>query len=278
MADVKNGIKEYPLSRDLSDFNRLNLQHYLWKDIFGYALHPKVPRDQKSLKVADVGTGTGIWLLDMASQLDDDSAEFVGIDTDVTQVGPAEWLPQNLSIRQWSVFTDVPEDLVGKFDIVNIRLFCWVIETNPAAILQKLTKLLKPGGYLQWCELDMESMRIETISPDVPTNSLETLWAQAIPNDSLMVPTWVKELPRMFEDEGLVGVTADWQIGKRHTCLSIHWCNLPTLKMVADKLRPVNPEKASEIDELVDMAFLQSRKGAMFQYKRVVVIGQKPEK
>ena len=43
------------LSMDL----RLNLQHHLWKDIFGYSLSPKIPRDKKFLKVADVGTGTG---------------------------------------------------------------------------------------------------------------------------------------------------------------------------------------------------------------------------
>lgn len=137
---------------------RLNLQHYILKDMFGYSLHPKIPRNQKSLKIADVGTGTGyinlhhknaesaltfsrIWLLDILPQLDP-STELVGIDVDITQVGPREWLPENLTVRKWNVFTDVPDDLVGAFDIVNLRHFAFVIEDDATPTLQKLKKLL----------------------------------------------------------------------------------------------------------------------------------------
>ena len=40
---------------------RLNLQHYLWTQMFGYLLHPSIDIDksQENLKVADIGTGTG---------------------------------------------------------------------------------------------------------------------------------------------------------------------------------------------------------------------------
>lgn len=33
--------------------------HTLWTKIFGYAIHPKIPKDKADLRVADVGTGTG---------------------------------------------------------------------------------------------------------------------------------------------------------------------------------------------------------------------------
>jgi hypothetical protein len=76
MAQVKDVLETYPLSRDFLDFNRhvnppgacldsrlyerrLNLQHYLWKDIFGYNIHPKILQHRGLLKVADVGAGTG---------------------------------------------------------------------------------------------------------------------------------------------------------------------------------------------------------------------------
>ena len=40
--------------------DRLNLQHYLWKDQTGYLLHPSIPLSGiENLKIADVGTGTG---------------------------------------------------------------------------------------------------------------------------------------------------------------------------------------------------------------------------
>ncbi|KAI1409705.1 S-adenosyl-L-methionine-dependent methyltransferase [Hypoxylon sp. FL1857] len=275
MAEVKDVIEEYPLSRDFVDFNRLNLQHYLWKDVFGYILHPRIPRDGKAFRVADVGTGTGIWLLDLASELDA-SAELLGLDTDITQVGPSEWLPANLSLREWDIRTDVPDDLVAKFDIVHVRLFCWVIDGDPGPVLKNLVTLLKPGGYLQWGDIDIQSMRIETASPDVPTDKLVSLWNETVPKDTKLFPSWPKDLARLFENYGLQGVEADWQVGKRHTRLAIHWCSLLVHAMVGAKLRSVNPQKASEIDTLVQAASDQSRKGAMFSYSRVTVIGQKP--
>ena len=39
---------------------RLNIQHYMWKAVCGFNIHPSIPvtRDHR-LKIADVGTGTG---------------------------------------------------------------------------------------------------------------------------------------------------------------------------------------------------------------------------
>ncbi|TGJ84697.1 hypothetical protein E0Z10_g4082 [Xylaria hypoxylon] len=143
VTEVRDGVGAYPLSRDFFDFNRLNLQHHLWKDIFGYSLHPKIPRDSKFLKVADVATGTGSWLLDLHSQLASSTeTELVGLDVDIAQAGPKEWLPPNLSLRKWSVFDDVPDDLAGTFDIVNVRLIAFVIEDDPTPVLRNLTRLL----------------------------------------------------------------------------------------------------------------------------------------
>lgn len=276
MAQVEDiVVGDYPLARDLVDFNRLNLQHYLYKDIFGYLIHPKIPRSQKSLKIADVATGTGVWLLDVSSQLDA-SAELVGFDTDITQVGPREWLPDNMSLREWDVFTEPPDELVGTFHIVNLRLFCYVLEDDPTFVLRNVAKLLKPGGYLQWCEVDVSSMRIHTSSPDVPTVNLRALWDETIPKGTRMMPGWAKDLPRVFRDEGFVGVEADWRQGKNHTGIAMHFCNLPVHEMVVAKLRPGNPQKASEIHEVFQKAFAESRRGATYLLDRVVVIGQKP--
>ena len=49
-------------SRDCKEVNnpRLNLQHYLWKDVVGFNIHPDIPvHDRKGFSVADVGAGTG---------------------------------------------------------------------------------------------------------------------------------------------------------------------------------------------------------------------------
>lgn len=86
---------------------------------------------------------TSIWLLDIHSQLPSSTTtELVGFDTDATQVGHKAWLPENLSVRQWSVFDEVPKDLEGTFDIVNVRLIVFVIEEDPVPVLRNLLKLL----------------------------------------------------------------------------------------------------------------------------------------
>lgn len=121
----------------------------------------------------------------------------------------------------------------------------------------------------------MESWHVKTVSPDVPTDNLTALWRQSVPEGSRLLPTWVKGLPQTFEEEGLLDVEADWQAGKPHTTLAMHWCNLHLYQMIAIKVRPTNPEKASQIEGLLERALLESRKGAMFAFNRVNVIGRK---
>lgn len=91
-------------------------------------------------KVID-NTFYSIWLLDLSTSLDS-STEFLGLDTDITQAGPREFLPHNVSMRKWDAFTDVPDDLVGQFDIVNLRLFGFVIQGDPKPVLRNLIRLL----------------------------------------------------------------------------------------------------------------------------------------
>lgn len=90
-----------------------------------------------------------------------------------------------------------------------------------------------------------------------------------------MLPSWIKSLSRTFEIEGLIDVEADWQEGKPHTTLAMHWCNLNLYQMIAHKLRRSNPEKANEIEGLLGRGLAQSRQGATYVFKRVNVIGRK---
>ncbi|OTB07050.1 hypothetical protein M426DRAFT_9126 [Hypoxylon sp. CI-4A] len=275
MTESQKALQDYPLSRDFIDFNRLNLQHQLWRKLFGYNIHPKIPRNDGKLKIADVGVGTGAWTLDILPELDP-SAEVVGLDTDITQVGPKEWLPANFTLREWNAFGEVPQDLVGQFDIVNLRLFGFIIRDDPRPVLRNLIKMLKPGGYVQWSDTDIDSWHIRTTSADVPTDHMDELWRLSVPKGTSLTPTWVSSLPQIFETEGLLDVEADWQAGDPLTTLAIHWCNLPVYEMVVNILRPTDPEKAAKIAELIPKAIEQTKKGAMFAFKRVNVVGRKP--
>lgn len=92
----------------------LNLQHYNSKQAQGFLLHPSVKLSSDSPVIADIGTGTGIWLLDLAETLPA-TAQFHGFDIDLAQTPPKEWLPDNVSMKQLDIFGPIPDDLVGRF-------------------------------------------------------------------------------------------------------------------------------------------------------------------
>lgn len=67
----------------------------------------------------------------------------MGLDINIGQSPPAPWLPKNMSMRTWSVTEEPPPELVGYFDIVQIRMFMLVIKDNdPLPVLKNVLKLL----------------------------------------------------------------------------------------------------------------------------------------
>lgn len=63
-------VDKYGLPRDKKESARLNAQHDVWKTNVGFLLHPRIASSiGKSPRIGDIGTGTGIWILELADQL-----------------------------------------------------------------------------------------------------------------------------------------------------------------------------------------------------------------
>lgn len=133
---------DYMFSRGYQDSARLVLQHWLWLYRLKYVLHPSIPAKDENLKIADVGTGNAVWLMELLPHIPA-SAQLDGFDISADHYPAKEWLPDNVTLDLFDAFGDVPEHLVGRYDIVHIRTFAVIVRNNdPGSLLRNLIKML----------------------------------------------------------------------------------------------------------------------------------------
>ncbi|KAF3397570.1 hypothetical protein DPV78_007261, partial [Talaromyces pinophilus] len=166
---------------------RLNLQSYLWKDSLGYTVHPSILKDinlsaeNRHLSFADVGTGTGIWLVNLAQELLPNHVatrlELDGFDINLAQCPPQESMPSCLNFYTWDALNEPESTFIGKYDVVHVRLFMINVreETQPGRLIQNLKKLLKPGGWIQWEEVNNCDNRLYKANPAIESPATEEL-------------------------------------------------------------------------------------------------------
>jgi SAM-dependent methyltransferase len=154
-GNVNNKEDEpYWLGRASEEQKRLLKQHGIWTKSIGYSLHPSIASKlPANARIADVATGTGIWLKDLAA-VSPSTYTFEGFDISSEQYLPAESLPKNVSLGFLDFKKPIPQELQGSFDLVNIRLI--IISMGPLAVWQETLKnlitLLKPGGCITWTD------------------------------------------------------------------------------------------------------------------------------
>ncbi|MDI1490453.1 MAG: hypothetical protein OHK93_001656 [Ramalina farinacea] len=151
----------------------LYFQHWMWRRQLGYLLNPAIPMNDDCV-VADVASGTSIWLLDLAR--DHPKATLEGFDISSAQYPHPRLLPDNVHLNILDILRPIPADLRGKFDIVHVGLVVLVVENgNPSALLENLLTMLKPNGFLQWDEADFGGLSVESPSDCVPHVGLSEL-------------------------------------------------------------------------------------------------------
>ena len=83
-----------------------------------------------------------IWLIDLQSHLPS-STVLDGFDISTAQFPPKEWLPGNVSLNFLDIFEEIPEHLLGIYDVINIRYFACVVKNNqPALVIENVSKML----------------------------------------------------------------------------------------------------------------------------------------
>lgn len=115
---------------------------------------PTTSNDQPVVSVADIATGTGIWLVDVAKSLPP-TARLDGFDYNSSKFWPTAALPPNVQLQEANALKPFPAELHGQYDLVHVRLMFLALKTSDwAVVAANLRTLLRPGGYLLWEELD----------------------------------------------------------------------------------------------------------------------------
>jgi len=156
--------ESYHVGRSKTESQALDDQHYASVANAGYLVHPTVAC--KLSKVADLGTGTGIFLIHLAEHLPS-TAELVGYDVSNKQFATKENRPANVDLRVQSILDEFPNLEFGTYDLVHLRYLVIAISGLGGwkRTLDNAISLLKPGGYIQWLDTDVPNFRIYQSKP-----------------------------------------------------------------------------------------------------------------
>ncbi|KAM5458158.1 hypothetical protein MaudCBS49596_000070 [Microsporum audouinii] len=275
--DVSSGFhladgRGYMLDRGYFASSRLNFQFYLWKESLRFNLHPSIPTPIQNLRIADIGTGTGLWLFDLARELPD-SAQLDGFDISLANAPQQQWWPRNVTLHQWNVFDDVPDEMIGKYDVVHLRLLILVVEnSDPRPIIQNVYKMLKPGGYIQWDDLNYPDTHVRRTSA-APTPAFDSL-REFVYSDGRH--DWVLELPEILNSQGFEDAKQFNYVDRPDLTKANGDQHLLTMEEFATTLAAAGSRQASEkIFNLIGEVYQESLVGAALSMPRAVSIARK---
>jgi ubiquinone/menaquinone biosynthesis C-methylase UbiE len=150
-------------------------------------------------RILDIGTGTGIWAIDMADKYP--SAEVIG--TDITPIQP-RWVPPNCHFE----LDDAEMDWTykpGTFDLIHARNVAPSIGNWPQ-LMAEMYKCTKPGGYVELSEFGAQLFSDDgSIKEENPLNVSVQLTNKAMATLGRPFPV-IGTLKKRLEDAGFVDV------------------------------------------------------------------------
>jgi ubiquinone/menaquinone biosynthesis C-methylase UbiE len=135
----------YAFPNDEEELDRMDLENHIFLMLLGGKLHHAPLKSPQ--RILDLGTGTGIWAVEIADQYP--SASVVG--TDLSPVQPT-MVPPNLKFeiddfeQEWTFQKD-------SFDFIHWRLLLASVSDYPKLFRQAFQHT-KPGGYMEIHDID----------------------------------------------------------------------------------------------------------------------------
>ncbi|OHE95153.1 methyltransferase [Colletotrichum orchidophilum] len=135
----------YFLPNDDKEMARLDMSHNLTLEMLGHRLYLAPLEKENVHKILDIGTGTGIWAMEMGDLFP--NAEVYG--NDLSPIQP-EWVPPNVKFE----IDDVESEWIGdrKYDFIFCRYMIGSIADYPK-LIKNVYDNLNPGGWAEFTDM-----------------------------------------------------------------------------------------------------------------------------
>lgn len=220
------------------------------------------------------------FLQELASQLPQ-NAELHGFETSIDYPDHSSNLPSNIKLHTANLLLDFPAEFHGTFDIVTVKLLVATLVGNDWDFVTKsLTKLLRPGGWLQWQEPD--SVRNITVSEDgveVQKSSLQAFLNGAFTDkavyDKFDYP--LRHLERIFQEAGIYSLVKETVSSDKQPYLRYNAALIDLHELVLVMKRGTNGKKYTqeELNPGLNSCLEDLESGIYQRYNLLCFIGRK---
>ncbi|KAF3404183.1 hypothetical protein DPV78_003382 [Talaromyces pinophilus] len=260
---------------------RLNYQHFLITGLTDNQLLHQATQDHFDLttphRVADIGTGTAIWPMQLAQNLP--HWQIDGFDISGDQYPSAAWVSGNIRLYEHDAFQPFPSEYHGKYDLVNLRFFMTLLNgQNLNRVLQNVMALLKPGGFFQWLDIDAPSAKPIGLEPSSMTRT--SLVAMMMNNTPPDAASWITKNCNMATSAGFEPIAYDQlRFNDLHRPI---WnqCVMMGLEEVIDGLEKretgANSASAQDLRDTLDNLSKEFQQGASIDTTWFYLVVRKP--
>ncbi|KFY35955.1 hypothetical protein V494_05456 [Pseudogymnoascus sp. VKM F-4513 (FW-928)] len=145
----KKGIYMFPCDEEEKD--RMDIFHKFFHVARNKHTSVKYKPNHDGYRIMDLGTGTGIWAIDMAD--DNTNAEVIGFDISLMQ---PQTIPPNLTFRRRDFEAPWHGLAMDSYDLIHLRMLAGSI-SSPRELYANIFRHLKPDyGFIEHVEIDFQ--------------------------------------------------------------------------------------------------------------------------